>query len=105
MPGTDTPTASDLSLSEYMPGSPVDSLVDYKWKVVAKNLNGPKTGPAWTFMTMDRRDISTTLTPGPQGPSQGMLIDATVGIGNTGRLVGSPRPTGTAVASGGPEPQ
>ncbi|MCX6876288.1 MAG: Ig-like domain-containing protein [Verrucomicrobia bacterium] len=33
-------------------------------------------------------DISTILTPGPQGITQGILIDTTVGAGNIGKLVG-----------------
>jgi len=43
-------------------------------------------------------DISTILTPGPQGTSQGIVIDSTVGAGNSGRLVGS---TMTFWGSGG----
>ncbi|MCX6880165.1 MAG: hypothetical protein NTW21_41135 [Verrucomicrobia bacterium] len=42
--------------------------------------------------------ISTILTPGPQGTSQGIVIDTAVGAGNTGLLVGS---TQTYWGSGG----
>jgi adhesin/invasin len=43
-------------------------------------------------------DISTTLTPGPDGPTQGIVIDTVVGEGYSGRLVGS---TQTYWGSGG----
>ena len=97
VPGTDAPTAN-VSFSGYVLPSDLLSLTGYKWRVVAKNAIGDTTGPVWTFATLDRRDISTILTPGPQGPPQGILIDETVGIGNTGRLVGS---TQTYWGSGG----
>ena len=59
-----TPTAN-VVLTEYTVSPQVLSLSNYKWQVVAKNSVGNTAGPEWTFSTMDRRDISGTLTQSP----------------------------------------
>jgi len=88
IPGTDPPT-DNVVLSEYPLPADVLSLTTYKWQVVAKNIIGDTPGPVWTFTTVDRRDISNATTPAdPNWPDGGVHIDATVGAGNTGRLVG-----------------
>ncbi|MCX6875756.1 MAG: hypothetical protein NTW21_18400 [Verrucomicrobia bacterium] len=86
----ESPTAT-VALSEYTLSSQVLSLSTYNWQVVAKNDVGPTAGLEWTFTTLDRRDISNYLGIAPEGPAAGILIDDTVGIGNTGRLVGLTR--------------
>ena len=74
-----TPTATDVSLPEYPVSPQVLSLENYKWQVVAKNILGDTAGPEWTFSTVDRRDISGTLTKS---------LDAIVGAGPA-RLIGN----------------
>jgi len=73
-----TPTATDAPLSEYTVSPQVLSLENYKWQVVAKNTLGNTDGPEWTFSTMDRKDISGTLTD---------TLDNIVGAGGTARLI------------------
>ncbi|MCX6873714.1 MAG: Ig-like domain-containing protein [Verrucomicrobia bacterium] len=66
-----TPTAN-VSLTEYALPAQVLPLETYQWQVVAKNILGSTAGPEWTFSTMDRRDISGTLT---------QSLDAIIGTG------------------------
>jgi lysophospholipase L1-like esterase len=80
---------ANVDVSEYVLGSSVLSLTDYKWQVVAKNTLGTTDGPEWTFTTIDRRDISNATSPAvPANPTAGVSIDAVIGSGNSGRLVG-----------------
>ncbi len=73
-----TPVTANVALSEYTLSPQVLSLTSYKWMVVAKNSVGTSPGPLWTFTTLDRRDISGSLT---------MNLDAIVGAGPA-RLIG-----------------
>ena len=66
-----SPTANVL-ITEYTVSPQVLSLSDYKWQVIAKNSIGDTPGPEWTFTTIDRRNISGTLT---------QALDAIVGAG------------------------
>lgn len=77
VPGT-TPVTANVALSEYTLSPQVLSLTSYKWMVVAKNGIGTSVGPLWTFTTLDRRDISGSLT---------LNLDAIVGAGPA-RLIG-----------------
>jgi len=70
--GTKPLTAVNVALPEYTVSPQVLSLENYKWQVVAKNILGDTPGPEWTFTTIDRRDISGTLT---------QSVDSIVGAG------------------------
>ena len=88
-----------VALSQYSLPADLLSLTSYKWQVVAKNSQGSTPGAEWTFSTVDRRDISNATTPAePPDLTTGVNINATVGTGNTGRLVG---PTKTVWWCGG----
>jgi len=77
--GTTAPNGT-VSLPEFTLPAQVLSLTNYKWKVVSRNSVGTTPGPQWTFSTIDRTALSGTLPTG---------LDAIVGAGNTGRLVGN----------------
>lgn len=47
----DTPTAANLTVSEYQPGEDLDKGTRYYWQVTAKNSSGETEGPVWNFLT------------------------------------------------------
>ena len=96
--GSDPPN-DNVSLSEYTLPASLASLTAYKWRVVAKNVAGNTVGPVWSFTTVSRQDISNATTYAEAlYPDAGVRIDDIVGVGNTGRLVGT---TQTHWTSGG----
>ena len=46
-----TPTASDLTVSEYDPVGNLDYDTEYKWQAIAKNTTGNTPGAEWKFTT------------------------------------------------------
>lgn len=79
-------TATGLTVAHYAAPSPLLDYGTYKWQVVARNTVGPTAGPEWAFTTTSRTNISNLLGPLHDG---GLDIDAVVGVGNTGLLVGT----------------
>jgi hypothetical protein len=57
-PQPGTPTAADLSVSEFQPAAPLDGETEYSWQVVAKNAAGETSSPAWSFTTAPVATIS-----------------------------------------------
>jgi autotransporter-associated beta strand protein len=83
-----TPTITVSSGATCSPTTPQNFTSPVQYTVTAQN-GTPKVYTVTAIVGPMPVFISTTYTPGPDGPSQGIYIDTTVGTGNTGLLVGS----------------
>jgi len=72
-----TPTASDLTVSEYDPPSNLDYTTEYKWQVIAKNTTGNTPGAEWRF--------TTQIAP-PEEPSTPLPTDLSTNVSITTNL-------------------